>query len=456
MAKTMDEIVAHCKNTGFIFAGSEIYGGLANSWDYGPLGVELKNNIKKLWWEKFVQRRENSYGIDCAILMNPRVWEASGHVASFSDPLVDCKECKARFRADNLISDFSKGEVNADLLTKEEMSDYLEKNHVPCPICKKSNFTPIREFNLLFQTHRGVTKESGLDIYLRPETAQGEYVNFLNVQRTMRAKLPFGIGQIGKAFRNEITPGNFTFRQIEFEQMEYQWLCHEGQDEKYYEEFKKASKEFFLSMGIPEDKLRYHDHDKLAFYAKAACDLQYKFPFGWDEVNGIHNRTNYDLTRHQEFSGKSMEYLDPVTNEKFIPYIIENSYGLDRAILAVICNSYESEELENGEVREVMHIIPKLAPFKVAVLPLVKKDLSDKAHEIFENLSKDFRVAYDETGSIGKRYRRQDQIGTPLCVTIDYETLETQTVTIRDRDSMKQDRIKISELKDYINNIINK
>ena len=450
MAKTMEEIVAHCKNTGFIFPGSEIYGGLANSWDYGPLGVELKNNIKNLWWEKFVQKRENSFGIDCAILMNPRVWEASGHVASFSDPLVDCKECKARFRADNLISDFSKGKENPDLMSREEMSEYLAKNKVPCPICKKTNFTPIREFNLLFQTHRGVTKESLQDIYLRPETAQGEYVNFLNVQRTMRAKLPFGIGQIGKAFRNEITPGNFTFRQIEFEQMEYQWFCHEGEDEKFYEEFKQASKDFFLSLGISEDKLRFHDHDKLAFYAKAACDLQFLFPFGWDEVNGIHNRTNYDLSRHQEYSGKAMQYLDPVTNEKFIPFVIENSYGLDRAILAVICNSYDLEKLEDGQEREIMRIIPKLAPFKVAVLPLMKKDLSQKAKEVYNSLSENFRTIYDETGSIGKRYRRQDQIGTPFCVTVDYETLENGTVTIRDRDSMEQTRLPISQLKEFI------
>ncbi|MGN0748148.1 MAG: glycine--tRNA ligase [Christensenellales bacterium] len=452
--KNMEQIVAHCKNTGFIFPGSEIYGGLANSWDYGPLGIELKNNIKKIWWEKFVQNRENSYGIDCAILMNPRVWEASGHVASFSDPLVDCKECKARFRADNLISDFSNHSVNPDLMTREEMSKYLEENHVPCPLCKKSNFTPIREFNLLFQTHRGVTKESQQDIYLRPETAQGEYVNFLNVQRTMRAKVPFGIGQIGKAFRNEITPGNFTFRQIEFEQMEYQFFCHEGEDEKYYQEFKQKSKEFFMALGIPENKLKFHDHDKLAFYAKAACDVYYEFPFGWDEVNGIHNRTNYDLTRHQEYSGKSMQYLDPVTNEKFIPYVIENSYGLDRAILAVICNSYDREKLPDGEEREIMRIIPRLAPFKVAVLPLIKKDLAEKAHELFADLAKDFRTTYDETGSIGKRYRRQDQIGTPLCVTVDYDTLNDNCVTVRDRDTMEQIRLPISELKAHIKSII--
>ena len=450
----MDKIVAHCKNVGYIFPGSDIYGGLANTWDYGPLGVELKNNIKQVWWKKFVQERENSYGVDCAILMNPRVWEASGHVASFSDPLMDCKECKARFRADNLISNYSHGEVNPDLMTKEEMSEYVQEHHVPCPVCGKSNFTPIRQFNLLFKTQRGVTSENALDIYLRPETAQGEYVNFLNVQRSMRAKVPFGIGQIGKAFRNEITPGNYTFRQIEFEQMEYQFFCHADEDEKYYEEFKKASKEFFVSLGIPEEKLKFHDHDKLAFYAKAACDVYYQFPFGWDEVNGIHNRTNYDLTKHQEYSGKNMEYLDPITNEKFIPNVIENSYGLDRAILAVICNAYDVETLPDGEVREIMRLSPRIAPFKVAVLPLIKRDLSDKAHELFKELAKDFRVTYDETGTIGKRYRRQDQIGTPLCVTVDFDTLQDNTVTVRDRDTMEQIRMPISELKAYIANII--
>ena len=445
----MEKIVAHCKNTGYIFPGSDIYGGLANTWDYGPLGIELKNNIKKIWWQKFVQERENSYGVDCAILMNPRVWEASGHVASFSDPLMDCKECKARFRADNLIKDFNPN-VNPDTMTTEEMSAYVVENKIPCPVCKKSNFTPIRQFNLLFQTRRGVTKDSGIDIYLRPETAQGEYVNFLNVQRSMRAKVPFGIGQIGKAFRNEITPGNFTFRQIEFEQMEYQWFCHANEDEEFYNYFKNASKEFFISLGIPAEKLKFHDHDKLAFYAKAACDVYYKFPFGWDEVNGIHNRTNYDLTKHQEYSGKTMEYLDPTTNEKFIPNVIENSYGLDRAILAVICEAYDVEKLPDGDEREIMRLSPKVAPFKVAVLPLMKKNLADKAHELFAKLSKEFRVAYDETGSIGKRYRRQDQIGTPFCVTVDFDTLEDNTVTIRDRDSMEQIRLSIDELIPYM------
>ena len=452
----MEKIVAHCKNTGYIFPGSDIYGGLANTWDYGPLGVELKNNIKAMWWKKFVQMRENSFGVDCAILMNPKVWEASGHVASFSDPLMDCKECKARFRADNLISEHSKGAVNPDLMTKEEMSTYVQEHKVPCPVCGKSNFTPIRQFNLLFKTQRGVTSENALDIYLRPETAQGEYVNFLNVQRTMRAKVPFGIGQIGKAFRNEITPGNFTFRQIEFEQMEYQFFCHPGEDEKYYDEFKNASKEFFMSLGIPAEKLRFHDHDKLAFYAKAACDVHYLFPFGWDEVNGIHNRTNYDLSKHQEYSGKTMEYLDPITNEKFIPNVIENSYGLDRAILAVICNAYETEKLDGGDEREIMHLSPKIAPIKVAVLPLVKKNLTDKAHEVYTQLANEFRTAYDETGTIGKRYRRQDQIGTPLCVTVDFDTLEDNTVTIRDRDTMEQIRLPIEKLNEYVRNYINK
>jgi len=452
----MEKIVNHCKNTGYIFPGSEIYGGLANTWDYGPLGVELKNNIKSMWWKKFVQMRENSFGIDCAILMNPKVWEASGHVASFSDPLMDCKECKARFRADNLISEYSKGAVNPDLMTKEEMSEYVQEHKVPCPVCGKSNFTPIRQFNLLFKTQRGVTTENALNIYLRPETAQGEYVNFLNVQRSMRAKVPFGIGQIGKAFRNEITPGNFTFRQIEFEQMEYQFFCKPGEDEKYYEQFKNASKEFFMSLGIPAEKLKFHDHDKLAFYAKAACDVYYLFPFGWDEVNGIHNRTNYDLSKHQEYSGKTMEYLDPITNEKFIPNVIENSYGLDRAILAVICNAYETEKLDDGDEREIMHLSPKIAPIKVAVLPLVKKNLTDKAHEVYTQLASEFRTSYDETGTIGKRYRRQDQIGTPLCVTVDFDTLEDNSVTIRDRDTMEQIRLPISELNNYVRNYINK
>lgn len=449
----MEAIISHCKNTGLIFPGSEIYGGLANTWDYGPLGIEIKNNIKKIWWEKFIQNRKNSYGLDSAILMNPKVWEASGHIASFSDPLVDCRECKARFRADSLIEDFS-NEISADKMTQEEMNQFITDKKIPCPSCKKTNFTPIREFNLLFQTRRGVTKENQQDIYIRPETAQGQYVNFLNVQRSMRAKVPFGIGQVGKAFRNEITPGNFTFRQIEFEQMEYQWFCHKSEDNKYYEEFKQASKDFFISLGIPNEKLKFHDHDKLAHYAKAACDVYYEFPFGWAEVNGIHNRTDFDLTRHQDLSGKNMQYLDPITNEKFIPYIIENSYGLDRSILAVICNAYNVEKIGDNDERVIMHLSPKVAPFKAAVLPLVKKEQSKKANELFDILSKDFRITYDETGSIGKRYRRQDEIGTPLCITVDFDTLSDNTVTVRDRDSMEQIRLPINKLKDYIQKII--
>ena len=448
--KTMDKIVAHCKNTGYIFPGSEIYGGLANSWDYGPLGVELKNNIKKVWWEKFVQGRENSYGIDAAILMNPRVWEASGHVASFSDPLVDCKECKARFRADNLISDFSNKEVNPDKMTREEMNAYIAENKVPCPLCKKSNFTPIREFNLLFQTHRGVTKESQQDIYLRPETAQGEYVNFLNVQRTMRAKVPFSIAQIGKSFRNEITPGNFLFRTIEFEQMELQCFCKNDDSMDIYNNYKEKAMKFVTDIGLSKDKLRFHDHDKLAHYAKAACDIQYKFPIGWEELNGIHHRGTWDLTRHSEFSGKKLEYLDPVTNEKYIPTIIEYSIGADRLTLAILCEAYKEEELEDGTIREVLSLNPVLAPYKVAILPLVKKIHGEKSEEIYQKLSKLFMCNYDDAGSIGKRYRRNDIIGTPYCITVDDETLNNNIVTIRDRDTMEQISINIEDIEKFI------
>lgn len=447
---SMQQIVAHCKNYGFLFPGSEIYDGIANVWDYGPLGVELKNNIKNYWWKKFVWESENSQGLDAAILMNPKVWEASGHLTSFSDPMVDCKECKARHRVDELIEAHSKGKVNADLLTKEECEAYLTDHKVACPVCGKHNFTPIRDFNLLFATKRGVTTDSNSTIYLRPETAQGEYVNFLNVQRSMRQKIPFGIGQIGKAFRNEITPGNFTFRTIEFEQMEYQWFCHAEDSAKYYEEFKERSKKFFRGLGIPDSQLKFHDHDKLAFYAKAACDVYYNFPIGWKEVNGIHNRSNYDLTQHQKFSGKKQEYIDPTTNEKFIPSVIENSYGADRAVLAVMCEALRYQTLENGEVREVMHFAPHIAPIKVAILPLIKKVHADKAHEVFKMLCDDMRTTYDETGTIGKRYRRQDAIGTPFCVTIDEDTLTKNTVTIRNRDTMQQETVDLSQLKSYL------
>ena len=446
--KTMEKIVALCKTRGYIFPGSEIYGGLANTWDYGPLGTRLKNNIKDAWRKRFIQERKNSYEVDAAILMHPKVWEASGHVASFSDPLLDCKECKARHRADNLINDFDPN-ANADGMTKEEMVKYINEHKIPCPKCGKVNYTGIREFNLMFETYRGVTADSKNIIYLRPENAQGEYVNFLNVQRTTRSKLPFSIGQIGKAFRNEITPGNFTFRTIEFEQAEFQTFCKEGTDEELYEYFKQYGKKFYIDLGIPEEHLRYHDHEKLAFYAKAACDIEFLFPFGWGEVNGTHNRTNYDLTRHQEYSGQKQEYLDPETNEKFIPYIIESTYGVDRTVLAVLCEAYDEEEIEEGDTRTVLHLKPSLAPYKVAILPLVKK-LSNEANELYEKLSKIFMCDYDETGTIGKRYRREDEIGTPYCITVDFDTLEDKCVTIRDRDTMKQERIPIDEIENYI------
>jgi glycyl-tRNA synthetase len=381
--------------------------------------------------------------------MHPRVWEASGHVSSFSDPLMDCKECKTRHRVDNLINDYTNSSIG-DGMTQEEMMDYIRTNKVPCPKCGKSNFTDIRQFNLMFQTYRGVTNDSKNVVYLRPENAQGEYVNFLNVQRSMRAKLPFSIGQIGKAFRNEITPGNFTFRTIEFEQMEYQTFCKEGTDSDLYKYFKEYGKKFFMDLGLPEDKLRYHDHEKLAHYAKEACDIEYKFNFGWGEVNGTHNRTNFDLTRHTEYSGVKQEYLDPETNEKFIPYIIESTYGLDRTVLAILDNAYTKEQLENDE-RVVLKLKPFLAPYKVAVLPLVKKFHSEKATEIYNMLSKEFMTTYDETASIGKRYRREDAIGTPFCVTVDDETINDGTVTVRDRDTMEQVKIKLDELVDYVN-----
>ena len=446
---TMDKIVSLCKNRGFIFQGSEIYGGLANTWDYGPLGARLKNAIKDTWRKRFVQERKNSYEIDADILMHPRVWEASGHVSSFSDPLLDCKECKTRHRADNLISDFNP-EAHAEGMTQEEMLEYIKENNIPCPKCGKCNFTDIRQFNLMFQTYRGVTNDSKSTIYLRPENAQGEYVNFLNVQRTTRAKLPFSIAQIGKAFRNEITPGNFTFRTIEFEQMEFQTFCKEGTDEEIYNYFKEYGKKYYMDLGLPEEKLRFHDHEKLVFYAKAACDIEYLFPsIGWGEINGTHNRTNYDLSRHQEFSGVKQEYLDVDTNEKFIPYIIESTYGLDRTVLAVLCEAYDEEEIAEGDVRTVLQLHPAIAPYKIAVLPLSKK-LSKKADELYTKLSKKFMCDYDEAGSIGKRYRRQDEIGTPYCITVDFDTLEDNTVTIRDRDTMEQIRINMNEIENWM------
>ena len=444
--KTMEKIVALCKNRGFIFAGSDIYGGLANTWDYGPLGARMKNNVKDTWRKRFIQERRNSYEVDADILMHPKVWEASGHIASFSDPLLDCKECKMRHRADTLIENF-----DPDKMTKEEMFEYIKAHSIPCPHCGKHNFTDIREFNLMFQTYRGVTNDAKSVIYLRPENAQGEYVNFLNVQRSMRAKLPFSIGQIGKAFRNEITPGNFTFRTIEFEQMEFQTFCKKGSDNELYDYFKQFGKKYFEDLGIAPEHLRFHDHEKLAHYAKAACDIEFLFPFGWGEINGPHNRTDFDLTRHQEYSGQKMDYLDPETNEKFIPYIIESTYGLDRTVLALLCEAYDEEiiDAEKNDTRVVLHLSPVVAPYKAAVLPLSKK-LSEEAIKICDDLSRKFMVDFDETGSIGKRYRRQDEIGTPLCITYDFDSVDDHCVTVRDRDTMKQERIAINELESYI------
>ena len=445
----MDKLVNLCKGRGIIFPGSEIYGGMGNTWDYGPVGVEIKNNIKRAWWKRFVQESDNSYGVDAAILMNSRVWEASGHTTSFTDPKMDCKNCKTRHRADVLIEMHSKGKVNPDKMTNEEMEAYIREHHVACPKCGKSDFTPIRTFNLMFETTRGVTEEGQNVVYLRPETAQGEFVNFLNVQRTTRAKVPFGIGQIGKAFRNEITPGNFIFRTIEFEQMEHQWFCKEGTDTQYYEEFKKKAWDFLVDLGFDPEHLRYKDHDKLAHYAKSACDIQYLFPIGWSELNGIHNRTDYDLSRHSQFSGKSMEYLDPTTNEKYVPYVIEYSIGADRLMLAVLTEAYDEEQLEGGDTRVVMHFHPAIAAYKVAVLPL-QKSLSEKARELCRKLSKAFMCTYDEAGSIGKRYRRQDEIGTPYCVTVDFDTMTDGTVTLRDRDSMEQIRLPMDDVEKYV------
>lgn len=445
----MDEVVSYCNQYGFIFQGSEIYGGLANTWDYGPLGTRLKNQVKDAWRYYFIQMRENSYEVDADILMNPRVWEASGHLAGFSDPLVDCKECKTRHRADNLIQDYDQS-VNVDAMSQEEMIAFIRSNHVPCPICGKSNFTDIRQFNLMFETQRGVTDDSSSRIFLRPENAQGEYVNYLNVMRSMRAKLPFSIGQIGKAFRNEITPKNFTFRTIEFEQMEFQTFCKEGSDSKLYQYFKEYGIEFFVSLGLPVEKLRFHNHDKLAHYAKEACDIEYQFPFGWGEINGTHNRTNFDLTRHQEYSGKSMEYFDETTKEKYIPYIIESTYGLDRIVLALLFEGLHEEQISDSDSRIVFNIKPALAPIKINILPLIKKKHAGKARELYAILAKYCMVQYEESGSIGKRYRRGDAIGIPYAITVDDTTLEQETVTIRDRDTMDQCVIPISELVTFL------
>ena len=453
--KSMEKIVSLCKSRGIIYPGSEIYGGLANTWDYGPLGVEFKNNVKKAWWQKFVQQSKYNVGLDSAILMNPEVWVASGHVGSFSDPLIDCKECKSRFRADKLIEDFyfenNLGDINVDGWENEKVEELMKEKNICCPNCKKQNFTGIRRFNLMFKTFQGVTEDSKSEIYLRPETAQGIFVNFKNIARTSRKKVPFGIAQVGKSFRNEITPGNFTFRTREFEQMELEFFCKPGEDLEWYEYWKNYSFNWLLSLGMNEEILRLRDHEQeeLSFYSKATCDIEFLFPFGWGELWGIADRTDYDLSRHIEVSGEDLRYIDPVTNEKYIPYCIEPSLGADRVALAFLCNAYDEEEIGEGDVRTVLRLHPALAPFKAAILPLTKK-LSEKSDQIYNELSKYFMIDTDVSGSIGKRYRRQDEIGTPFCITVDFDTLEDNCVTVRFRDTMEQERIKISELKDFI------
>ena len=447
---TMDKMVNLCKQYGFIFQGSEIYDGLANTWDFGPLGAELKNNIKKAWLKKFVQEDSNNVGLDSAILMNPKTWEASGHISTFSDPLIDCKSCKSRHRADKLVED--DGVEDAGGMSNEELVNYIKEHNITCPKCGKSDFTDIRQFNLMFKTFQGVTEDSKSTIYLRPETAQGIFTNFLNVQRSLRLKVPFGIGQVGKSFRNEITPGNFIFRVREFEQMELEFFCKPGTELDWFKHYKEYCKNFLLSLGIKEENLRLRDHSKeeLSFYSNATTDIEYKFPFGWGELWGIASRTDYDLTQHQKFSGVNMSYLDPETNEKYIPYVIEPSVGVERLVLTTLCNAYHEDTLEDGTTREVLSLHPYLAPYKVAVLPLVKKYHSEKALEIYNKLSKKFMTTYDESGNIGKRYRREDVIGTPFCITIDDETLNNNTVTIRDRDTMNQVTIKLDEVENYI------
>ena len=454
--KTMDKLVALCKNRGFVFAGSEIYGGLANTWDYGPLGVELKNNIKKAWWKKFVTESPYNVGLDAAILMNPQTWVASGHLGGFSDPLMDCRECKERFRADKLIEDYCEKtgktlEKPIDAFSQEEMKNFIEENNIPCPSCGKHNFTDIRQFNLMFKTFQGVTEDAKNTVYLRPETAQGIFVNFVNVQRTTRKKLPFGIGQIGKSFRNEITPGNFIFRVREFGQMELEFFCEPDTDLEWFSYWRSFCKNWLLSLGMKEENLRLRDHDpeELCFYSKATTDFEFMFPFGWGELWGVADRTDYDLTQHQNTSGKDLTYFDPDKNTRYIPYVVEPSLGVERSFLAFLTEAYDEETLEGGDVRTVLHFHPALAPFKAAVLPLSKK-LGDKAMEIHNNLTKHFPVDYDETGSIGKRYRREDEIGTPFCITYDFDSENDGCVTVRDRDTMEQVRIKTDDLVSYI------
>ncbi len=455
MEYTMDKIIALAKSRGFVYPGSEIYGGLANTWDYGNLGVELKNNVKKAWWQKFIQESPYNVGVDCAILMNPQTWVASGHLGSFSDPLMDCKECHERFRADQLIEEdmAQKGiqpETSVDAWTNEEMSKYIAGNGVACPTCGKHNWTDIRQFNLMFKTFQGVTEDAKNTVYLRPETAQGIFVNFKNVQRTSRKKLPFGIGQVGKSFRNEITPGNFTFRTREFEQMELEFFCKPDTDLEWFEYWRSACVDWLKILGIPEDKMRLRDHEKeqLSFYSKATTDIEFLFPFGWGELWGIADRTDYDLSRHQEVSNQDLSYFDDETGERYIPYVIEPSLGVDRVALSFLCSAYDEEELEGGEMRTVLRFHPALAPVKIGILPLSKK-LNEGALKIQKELSKYYNVEFDDRGNIGKRYRRQDEIGTPFCITYDFESEQDGAVTIRDRDSMEQVRIPITGLREY-------
>ena len=460
--KTMDKIVALCKNRGYIFPGSEIYGGLANTWDYGPLGVELKNNVKKAWWKKFVQENKYNVGLDAAILMNPQTWVASGHLAGFSDPMMDCRECHERFRADKLIEDYCAEtgfvlDKPIDAFSQAELKAFVEDHNIPCPTCGKHNFTDIRQFNLMFKTFQGVTEDSKNTVYLRPETAQGIFTNFVNVQRTTRKKMPFGIAQIGKSFRNEITPGNFIFRVREFEQMELEFFCKPGTDLEWFAYWREFCHNWLLAIGLKEENIRLRDHDpeELCFYSKATTDFEFLFPFGWGELWGVADRTDYDLTQHQNTSGKDLTYFDPETNERYIPYVVEPSLGVERTVLSVLCDAYDEEVIDEAknDVRTVLHLHPALAPIKAAILPLSKK-LSDKASEIFSDLSKYYNVDFDETGSIGKRYRRQDEIGTPICITYDFESETDGCVTVRDRDTMEQVRIPVTELKAYLDKIV--
>lgn len=452
MKLKMDDIVNYCKQYGFIFQGSEIYGGLSNTWDYGPLGRELKQNIKNAWHKKFVQENIYNYGLDSAILMNPKTWIASGHVASFADPLIDCKYCKSRYRADKLIEDYTDGVETADGWKDNELENYIKENKITCPKCGKADFTPIRKFNLLFETHQGVTEDAKSKVYLRGETAQGIFVNFLNVQRTMRAKVPFGIAQIGKSFRNEITPGNFIFRTREFEQMELEFFCKPNTDLEWFGYWKNYCIDFLDELGLKKENLRFRDHKKeeLSFYSKATTDIEYLFPIGWGELWGIADRTDYDLGVHMEYSGKDLRYLDPETNEKYLPYVIEPSVGVDRLFLALICDAYEHQELTNGEERELLKIHPYLAPIKATIVPLVKKIHGEKAQDIYAHLCREFAVSYDDAGSIGKRYRRSDAIGTPFVITVDDDTLNKETVTVRNRDTMEQIVLPIKEVADFI------